>query len=64
MEDYLKRRDMRIVVKVEKPEQMEVKIGMLQESVLAPLMLLDARLLKKIRNFKDCEVLQNDKQGK
>ena len=64
MEDYLKRRDMRIVVKVEKPEQMEVKIGMLQGSVLAPLMLLDARLLKKIRNFKDCEVLQNDKQGK
>ena len=79
MENYLKRREMRRVVKDEKAEWREVKSEVPQESVLAPIMFLiyvndmiegissyvslfadDAKLLRNIRNHKDCEELQND----
>ena len=79
MEDYLKGREMRIVVKDEKSEWREIKSGVPQGSVLAPIMFLiyvndmtegvssyislfadDAKLIRKIRNHKDCEELQND----
>ena len=78
MEDYLKEREMRTVVKDEKSECRKVKSGVPQGSVLAPIMFLvyvndmtegvssyislfadDLKLLRKIRNHKDCEKLQN-----
>ena len=78
MEDYLKGREMKIVIKDEKSEWREVKSGVPQGSVLAPIMFLihvndmiegvssyislfadDAKLLRKIRNHKDCEELHN-----
>ena len=40
MEDYLKGREMRTVVKDDKSEWMEVKSGVPQGSVLAPIMFL------------------------
>ena len=40
MEDYLKRREMRTVVKDEKSEWRKVKGGVPQGSVLAPIMFL------------------------
>ena len=79
MEDYLKGREMRTVVKAEKSEWREVNNGVPQGSVLALIIFLvyvndmtegvssyiilfadDAKLLRKIRNHKDCEELQND----
>ena len=82
MEDYLKGREMRTVVKGEKSEWKELKSGIPQGSVLAPIMFLvyvndmpegvssyislfadDVKLLRKIRNHRDCEELQKDKQN-
>ena len=40
MEDYLKKREMRTVVEDEKSERREVKSGVPQGSVLAPIMFL------------------------
>ena len=81
MKHYLKGREMRTVVKDKQSEWREVKSGVPQGSVLAPIMFLihvndmtgvtgvssyislfadDAKLLRKIRNHKDCEELQND----
>ena len=79
MEDYLKGRERRTVVKDEKSEWREVNSEVTQGSVLTPIMFLVyvndmtegisnyislfadyTKLLRKIRNFKDCEELQND----
>ena len=79
MKDYLKGREMRIVIKDEKSE---VKSGVPQGSVLATITFLayvndmteevssyislfadDAKLLNKIRSHKDCEELQNHING-
>ncbi|ORD93136.1 hypothetical protein ECANGB1_1040 [Enterospora canceri] len=76
MEHYLKGREMRTVVKDEQSEWREVKSGVPQGSVLAPIMFLiyvndmtegvssyislfavDAKLLRKIGNHKNCEGL-------
>ena len=70
---------MRTVVKDKQSKWREVKIGVPQGSVLAPIMFLiyandmtegvssyislfadDVKLLRKIRNYKDCEELHND----
>ena len=78
MEDYLKGREMRTVVKDEKSELRGIKSGVPQGSVLAMIVFLvyvndkteginsyispfedDRKLLRKIRNHKDCEELQN-----